>query len=106
MATLIACTAFGCRAERAQPQSQQSSSRSTTKPLPSRRQLLGGLAATAATAATLPRPAFATGLESIDLPQLDIPQALVEKKARNQAIIDNAEKSFQESGAPLDDGAC
>ncbi|KAL4448508.1 hypothetical protein ABPG75_005727 [Micractinium tetrahymenae] len=66
--------------------------------LTSRRQWLAGLAAAAA-AAVAPRPAAATGLESIDLPAgtMSTPDVVSQIKARNQKVLDEAEASFQNS---------
>lgn len=106
MATTTCRASLCCARAQQQQHHQQRSTQATPAPaqqkLPhGRRQLLGGLAAVAAAVALRPaRPAAATGIESIDLPQLQIPEALAQKKARNQDIIDSAEKSFQESGAP------
>ncbi|EFN56341.1 hypothetical protein CHLNCDRAFT_144809 [Chlorella variabilis] len=103
MATTTCRASLCCARAQQQQHHQQRSTQATPAPaqqkLPhGRRQLLGGLAAVAAAVALRPaRPAAATGIESIDLPQLQIPEALAQKKARNQDIIDSAEKSFQES---------
>lgn len=67
-----------------------------------RRQVLGGLTAAAALAAFGgSRPASATGLESFDLPPLEMPQLVADIKKRNQKVLDEAEESFQSSGECL-----
>jgi hypothetical protein len=61
--------------------------------------VLGGLTAAAALAALGgSRPASATGLESFELPPLEMPQLVADIKKRNQKVLDEAEESFQSSG--------
>lgn len=71
--------------------------------MPLQRRELLGLAGMAAAAWAAPAPAWATGIESVDLPQLELPEAVAAIKARQQGVLDDAEKVFQESGA--DEGA-
>lgn len=39
------------------------------------------------------------GIESVDLPSVDVPAEVAALKARNQAVLDEAEATFQNSGA-------
>ena len=94
LATLSRAQAVRCEVQ------QQSQQQQRQAAVPQRRRLL--LAGLGAAALSLPaRPAAAAfpGIESIDLPTVDVPAAIAEKQARNQAVLDAAEKSFQESGA-------
>lgn len=93
-ATLSSAQKVRCEAQAAPQQPRQQAAA-----VPQRRHLL--LAGLGAAALALPaRPAAAAfpGIESIDLPAVDVPAAIAEKQARNQAVLDAAEQSFQESG--------
>lgn len=82
--------------------SQQLQQRQAAQPTPHthRRQLLAGLAGLAGLAVTARPPAAQAGLsiESIDLPTVDVSEAVRQQQARNQAVLDEAETSFQNSG--------
>jgi hypothetical protein len=95
MANVTACRrpAFACKAQ--QQISHQSHQQSTPAVPLQRRGLLGGLAAAAVWRAM---PASAAGIESLDLPQMELPEAVAAIKARQQGVLDDAEKVFQESG--------
>ncbi|KAL4438169.1 hypothetical protein ABPG77_010530 [Micractinium sp. CCAP 211/92] len=82
--------------QRGQAQVQQRVSAAPQALVTSRREWLAGLAAVTVAAAA-PRPATATGLESIELPAVATPDVVAQIKARNQQVLDDAEASFQNS---------
>lgn len=94
LATLSRAQTVRCEA---QQQSQQQQRQAAAVPQ-RRRLLLAGLGAAALSLPARPAAAAFPGIESIDLPTVDVPAAIAEKQARNQAVLDAAEKSFQESG--------
>lgn len=98
-ATMYQTTLSSAHTVRCEAQTQPQQPRQPPAAVPQRRRLL--LAGLGAAALALPaRPAAAAfpGIESIDLPAVDVPAAIAEKQARNQAVLDAAEESFQNSG--------
>ena len=64
----------------------------------SRRQLMQGLMLSVGALAASPAPSTAVGIESIEFPSLPKePQFLQDLKSSNQASLDAAEESFQNS---------
>lgn len=99
----VTCAAFrqsplACRSQQQPHQQQRIIPHASPVQQQSRRQLIGLAAAAALTAVYRPAPAAAAGIESIDLPSLDLSDAVTALKARNQGVLDSAEKTFQESG--------
>lgn len=99
----VTCAAFrqsllACRSQQQPHQQQRITPHASPVQQQSRRQLIGLAAAAALTAVYRPAPAAAAGIESIDLPSLDLSDAVTALKARNQGVLDSAEKTFQESG--------
>ena len=79
-------------------QQQPGQQQAAAAPLPPRRRLLlTGLGAAALALSARPAAAF-PGIESIDLPTVDVPAAIAERQARSRAVLDDAEASFQQSG--------
>ncbi|KAI3426212.1 hypothetical protein D9Q98_008588 [Chlorella vulgaris] len=98
----VTCAAFrqsplACRSQQQPHQQQRIIPHASPVQQQSRRQLIGLAAAAALTAVYRPAPAAAAGIESIDLPSLDLSDAVTALKARNQGVLDSAEKTFQES---------
>lgn len=83
---------------RKQPQQVQ---QAASAPAPLRAQLLksiGGAAAAAAVICAAPAHADFPGIESIELPSLDVSAAVVAQKAAAQSNLDAADAAFQNSG--------
>jgi hypothetical protein len=94
------CSAQQHQQQHPQRLQQQSGSQSSPPPAAAgRRQLLlsAGCAAAALLAPTL--PSSAAGIESVDLPDMPQLPSAVQKKTRQQKVLDDAEASFQQSGA-------
>ncbi|KAI7843499.1 hypothetical protein COHA_002742 [Chlorella ohadii] len=92
-ATLSSAQKVRCEAQAAPQQPRQQAAAVPQR----RRLLLAGLGAAALALPARPAAAAFPGIESIDLPAVDVPAAIAEKQARNQAVLDAAEQSFQES---------
>ncbi|PRW45085.1 hypothetical protein C2E21_6404 [Chlorella sorokiniana] len=95
-ATLSRAQAVRCNAQ-TQPQQQQQAPAAAAAVPQRRRLLLAGLGTAALALRARPAAAAFPGIESVELPTVDVPAAIAEKQARNQAVLDAAEKSFQES---------